>query len=159
MKKLIPIVVAAIVILSCAGGNNGSRGAVSNSFSEVIGKEWMLIEVHIDGEDTLFSRSGLPEMGRDIYTIIFSEEIVSGTGALNLYSAPYTLGENQDINISIMRSTLMAPLFQIDTLSEFNFFNYVQNSCGWALVGENLELLSRTEDVINVRLVFAPLNF
>jgi len=156
MKKL--LIVLAIVALSgmwllgCASGKN------LKDFSDAIGTELRLLEVHIDGtfgREIIFDRRTLTREGDGkIFTIKFDGQIVSGTGAPNLYSAPYTLGDDQSISIMPMRSTLMASLFEPEKLPEHQFFGYMQNANKWQFVDGNLELLSRTEDGREVRLVF-----
>jgi heat shock protein HslJ len=106
--------------------------------------------------DTQFRRDSQPEMFRDIFTLNFDGQLVSGTGAPNLYSSPYTSRENQTISIMPMRSTLMAALFEPENLSEHDFLNYLQNTSSWELINNNLILNSRTQDRREARLIFAP---
>ena len=176
MKKIVfLIVLVAAVLVSCnstreyngqqaeareiissitdAGGSE-SNFQTSRDFSDVIGKQWKLIQVKINGESTGFDRSLLSENFREAFTLSFTQEMVSGTGAPNLYSAPYTLGDNQNIKIMMMRSTLMASIFEPRGLSESDFYNYVQSANEWRLIGEKLELHSRLQDNREVLLVF-----
>lgn len=165
MKKIIfAIVLAAALIVSCNSrerpAQTEARGAAqiiteSRNFSDVIGREWKLIEVRINGENTGFSRDTVGDAFREAFTLRFdAAEMVSGTGAPNLYSAPYSLGENQSIRIMMMRSTMMASIFEPEGLSEFDFFNYVQNTSYWSLTGGRLNLHSTSGDD-EVVLIFA----
>ena len=163
MRKLAIILIILLVCLSgCfnidTGLNQGSRavnvpGSSLKDFTGVLDKEWKLTEVYVNDVNIQFSRASQPEAFKDIYVIKFDKEIVSGTGAPNLYSAPYTLGDNQAINIMIMRSTMMASFLEPVNLSEYEYFSYVQNSYEWRLINNNFELLSR-KDNDTVRLIF-----
>jgi heat shock protein HslJ len=148
MKKFLSILLAAFITIGCTSTTN------STDFSELIDKEWKLTRVYINNIDTQFRRDNQPEMFSDIFTLNFDEQNVSGTGAPNLYSAPYTLNENQGISIKPMRSTLMASIFEPENLSEHNFFLYLQSASMWSLVNDNLEILSTSQDGNQVRLVF-----
>ena len=130
---------------------------VSNfSDATITGKEWKLIEVRINNSDVGFNRSTLIHEGFDqFFTVNFDNDIVSGTGAPNRYSAPYTMDDNQSISIMIMRSTMMASFFQPENLTEHEFFTYMQNTHEWSLVNNNLELRSKTADGSAVNLVFS----
>jgi heat shock protein HslJ len=154
MKKTIIVVLLVIVFLSgCA-----SKGNHPN-FSDVIGTEWKLLEVHVDdtfGRNILFDRSVLSYEGfGEIFTLTFDTQLLSGAGSPNRYSAPFTLGEGNAITIMPMRSTLMASIFeQPERLPEHQYFIYMQGVYEWRLTEERLELLSKTEDGREVRLVF-----
>ena len=119
------------------------------------GNEWKLIEVFIDGTNINFSRNTLPEELKNFFTVNFDAQNVSGVGAPNRYSAPYTLGDNQTINIMLMRSTMMATFLESENLTEHDFFRYMQNAHNWELINNKLELFSRTETGGDVRLVFS----
>jgi heat shock protein HslJ len=136
----------------------GNEADVNNSVQNVSGieeKKWRLIEVYIDGRDTRFSRRTLTEVLRDFYTMNFDAEIVSGVGAPNRYSAPYTLGNNGTISIMPMRSTQMASFLEPENLTEHDFYTYMQNAHSWRFADKNLELLSKTTNGAEVRLVFS----
>jgi len=166
MKKILIMVLLATVVLTCAcaagirdgagtGTSKGSgTGGTMSTISDITKHEWKLTEVHIGGQDTQFTRSSLPNELRDCFTIKFDGQMVSGTGAPNIYSAPYSTGDNQSIGIMMMRSTLMASIFESENLKEHDFFTYVKNSHTWRTIGEQMELLSKTTDNREVRLVF-----
>ena len=172
------LALAAICIFSgtCAstGGNMDSNEAVNfnpdaagsitgvirnfTSFSDVVGEKLLLIEVSIEttfNREIIFNREELTRVGiGDIYTLNFDAAMVSGTGSPNLYSAPYTLGQGQAITINLMRSTLMASLFEPERLPEHQFFSYMQNVHQWRIRNGRLELLSKTDDGSDVRMAF-----
>ena len=169
-KQIFSLLFTAALMVSCAssnasasgirdaGGNTSdpsSTGTNAASSSALEGPEWKLIAVYINGNNTQFDRTSLPAELGNSFTLNFSAELVSGVGAPNRYSAPYTLGDNQAISIMAMRSTLMATFLEPENLTEHDFFTYMQNSYSWKLANNNLELLSKTQDGGEVRLVFS----
>jgi len=150
MKNLLfAIVSIAIMLIGCAG----TPSVASADFSGVTGNEWKLIEVRVNGVNTGFNRNSLAS--GDAFTLNFHAENISGVGAPNRYSAPYSLGEGSTITIMVVRATLMAPILEPDGLREHNFFGYVQNVYRWNLANNNLVLNSRTENGNEVILVFS----
>jgi heat shock protein HslJ len=161
-KQIFSLLFTAALMVSCASTNanaSGLRDVGGNTsdpgHSTLEGHEWKLIDVYIDGVNTGFNRNTLPEEIKNFFTVNFDAQIVSGVGAPNRYTAPYTLSDNQTISIMVMRSTLMATFLEPENLSEHDFFTYMQNSYSWKLVNNNLELLSKTRDGGEVRLVFS----
>jgi len=133
------------------------RNAPNSSNVIITGKEWKLIEVRINNISTGFNRDSLIREGFDhFFTVNLDGDTISGTGAPNLYSAPYTLGDNQSINIKTMISTLMASLFEPENLTEHDFFTFMQNAYECTPVNNNLEFRSKTADGSEARLVFSP---
>ena len=150
MKKLFLFVLFVVLAISCKSTSN-----VSGNVSDITEIDWKLILVQTDTREIIFDRRTLTtEDARDIFTLRFDAESISGTGAPNRYSAPYTL-EDQGINIMLMRSTLMASLWQPEKLREQDFFIFMQNAYEWRLVDNNLEIHSRTEDGSKIVLVFS----
>jgi heat shock protein HslJ len=163
-KQFFLLVLATVLIMSCSSTQNvptvegremnGSSVNSTSNVTDITGNEWKLIRVYVNGANIGFNRNTLPEELRDFFTVKFDGGTVSGVGAPNLYSAPYTMGDNQ-INISLMRSTMMASFFQPENLTEHEYFTYMQNTHEWKLVNNNLELLSKTENGDEMRLVFS----
>ena len=184
MKKIIYLFALAVIMISCgstgnsavstesrqsmgaddyyASDNSSAESAGSSVisdvtpgiFSDVSGKEWKLSEINLVNSIVIFDRDKLIHEGfSDIFTLNFSADMVSGKGEPNRYSAPYTR-ENQKISIMPMRSTLMASIFPNETLNEHEFFLYLQNVYEWKLTGNYLELLSKTADGNEARLVW-----
>jgi len=143
------LILAVVCLIGC-------KNTPAPKFSDVAGKEWKLVEVRLDNKEIIFDRDMLTnEAFGDIFTLNFDAENVSGRGAPNRFSAPFTLGNNQAINISPMRSTMMAAVSQPEKLREHDFFIYMQNAYEWKLLENgNLELNSKAEDDKNVRLIF-----
>ena len=148
MKMLfLPVVLVVALATACSTTSN---------ISDVTGKEWKLIEVYLDGKDTLFNRSDLPVGLADGFFVLNMDlEVISGRAAPNLYSGPYTLGDKQSISVMPMRTTMMASFYQNDKLSEHDYVNYVQNAYKWNLVNGNREFLSKNQSVMDVKLVFS----
>jgi heat shock protein HslJ len=158
MKKIIFTILITVLLLSgCRGAPAAGGAATGADFSGVMGKEWKLAEVWIDGKNTGFDRHAIIRAGfpSDIFTLNVNEEFFSGAGAPNRYSAPYTR-DNYAITISQVRATLMAALRDPDKLREHDFFVYLQNITAWSLGGHNrLTLVSKNAGGAEVRLVFA----
>jgi len=153
MKKILLALVSAAFCLGCINGGNGSARTIDTpDFSDITGIEWRLISVYVNNQDIQFNRDALPEFFKDIYTLNLDGQMLSGTGAPNLYSAPYSIS-GEGISIMPMRSTLMASLFEPDVLGEYEFFAFMQGAYEWSLSSKNLELRSRT-DGREIRLIF-----
>ena len=152
MKGILAMFVLATVLMSCTstGGAN---------FSNVIEKEWKLIEVRIESglrKEVIFDRNTLDnESAENFFTLAFNEERLSGAAAPNRYTAPYTLGEKDSISIKPMASTMMASLFEPESLREHVYYSYMHNVYKWDLDDENLILYSKTEDGLDIRMTFA----
>jgi len=174
-KQSFSLVLIAALMISCASTGDSSfstaeenqasigpasqgneMGRANNNtpdLSSIEGSEWKLVEVYIDGRNTLFSRNTLPEDLKNFFTLNFNGVIISGVGAPNRYSAPYTITNNQ-ISIMPMLSTMMASFFQPPNLTEHDFFNYMQNANRWNLADGNLELYSKGADGKETVLIF-----
>jgi len=161
MKKLIivsvlAVAIGAVCLLGCA---SKSKVKDLGDFSDVVGTELKLLEVHVDGtfgREILFDRKTLVKEGDgEIYTLTFGEERITGVGLPNRYIFPYTLSENQTITILPAATTMMATIgAEPEKLPEFQFFSFMHNAYEWRLDGTKLEILSKTEDGRDVRLVF-----
>jgi len=159
MKRFALLPFIAFIILSCAGTDRSSVITEGGNMEPVntagiINIQWNLIEVYIDGNDTQYRRAYQPTVQNDLFILTFDGKNVSGTGAPNRFSAPYTMGEDQSLSILPVRSTRMAAIFEPENLSEHDFFTYVQNTSKWRMVNGNLELLSITSYDLPVRMVF-----
>jgi heat shock protein HslJ len=155
MRKLVISVIFVTIFLASCKSNKSVANAAETSRNELKGTEWKLIEVRINNRNIGFDRNALVRQGfNDIYTLRFDEELLGGVGAPNRYSAPYTLGSKQTINILLIRSTMMASLREPENLREHDYYAYMQNVYEWKLAGSNLELFSKTDDGREVRLLF-----
>ncbi|MDR0323245.1 MAG: META domain-containing protein [Treponema sp.] len=156
MKKTIVLLFVVIVLLaSCASSGQSQAQTVTPNFSDVAEKEWKLTEVWVNRRNSGFNRNALTTEGfGDAFTLKFADNMISGRGAPNLYSAPFSLGEGRAISVQMGRSTLMAPIFEPASLKEFDYFNYIQNANEWNLAGNNLELTSKNANGQTVVLIF-----
>jgi len=141
-------VVFILVLAACAS---------APKFTEVMNKDWNLVEARIKPENIIFERSKLVEEGfGDIFTLRFDAERVNGVAAPNRYFAPYTLTDKQGITIKTVAQTLMVPLREPEKLKESDFFAYLQNAAKWNFTKGKLELYSKGEDGAEAVLVFVP---
>ncbi|GBU26581.1 hypothetical protein R84B8_00091 [Treponema sp. R8-4-B8] len=154
MKRQILLFLLVIaMVMSCKTTVKGS------AFSNVTGKDWKLIEVQLDGTPfnriVLYDRNDLKKNNvGGVYTMKFDAQMVSGTGAPNKYSAPYTLGDGNAIKIDVIKSTLMAPIIQPEKLQEQAFYNYMQNVEQWSIDNGKLVLQSKAENGNVIKLIF-----
>jgi len=157
MKKQILLFLGVIVlVMSCK-----TTPKNVSSFSGVMGKDWKLIEVQLDGTPfnriVLYDRNDLKKNNvGGVYTMNFNAEMVSGTGAPNKYTAPYTLGDGNALKIDVIKSTLMAPIVQPEKLQEQAFYNYMQNVESWSSDNGKLVLQSKAENGNVIKLIFVP---
>jgi len=146
--KITALWAAVLILAACAG---------APPFSDVINRDWVLVEVRIKPENIIIERGKAAEGGLgDIFTLRFDTERVSGIGAPNRYFAPYTLADKQGITIKTAAQTQMIALFEPEELKEHDFFVYLHNTAAWNVVKGNLELSSKSEDGAEAVLVFAP---
>jgi len=167
-KKIFLLLLIAAIIMGCKSSppdveedwmdsSSSQRSEASgneSSVSSIEGHEWKLTEVYVDGKNLGFSRSTLPAEPGNFFTLNFDAQNISGVGVPNRYSAPFTMSGNT-INIMLIRATLMASFFEPEKINERDFFDYLQNTTSWKLANNKLELLSKTKDGKEVRLVFS----
>ena len=140
------LLVAVAALYSCESGPK---------FSEVSGKEWLLVEVKTQAETIPFNRKTLVSDGfKNIFTLKFDAERVSGVGAPNNYTAPFTLDKKQAIAIKPMAGTMMAPIREPEKLKEHDYFVYLQNTYKWNLVNGKLELYTKNGSGEEATLVY-----
>jgi len=90
------------------------------------------------------------------FAISFMDGQISGTGAPNRYSGPYTAGANQAISIGNFVSTKMASFVELAELKEHEYFGYLSRVTRWEIRGGRLELYSTDENKAERVLVFDP---
>jgi heat shock protein HslJ len=127
-------------------------------FKDVLAKEWKMIEIQSDSTKISYDRSKLEnESFGDIFTMKFDAERVSGKGAANRYTTPFTLGKGKDrtITFSPVAATLMAPLREPEKFREHDFFTLLSNVYQWDIdESGHLELSSKAEDGHDVLMIF-----
>lgn len=158
MRKFLLLAVTFIamsIVTSCLGAPAAQERQDGADFSYVLGREWKLTGVFVNGQNTGFSRNALAVQGFiDAFTISFDAERLSGAGAPNRYFAAYTLGENRAINVSMVASTMMAAIIEPEELREHDYFFFIEHATEWNLIDGNLELLSRSRAGEEVKLIF-----
>jgi|GEM_PF-3119588 len=121
---------------------------------EFMSGELKLVEVYINGIKTQYTRDAQIEEG-GWFVLSFNASTIHGVGAPNRYSAPVNPGADEEsLRIGLIRSTLMAALFEPDALKEYDYFTYLQGTYRTAIVNNRMEFYSRLEDGREVRLVF-----
>jgi len=138
---------AAFILAACS---------TTPQFSDVMNKDWSLVEARITPEKIIFDRNQLKDEGfGDIFTLRVDANRVNGVAVLNRYFAPYAV-EKQDLTVQDMAQTMMYPLREPEKLKEKDYFAYLQKTTKWNIVKGNLELYSKGEDGTVTVLVFAP---
>jgi len=149
------IIFTQIMCAGSAGKAGGAGGTNVPDFSDVRDKNWKLMELRDGKNNVIFQRSMLTQESlKDVFTLRFDAERVSGAGCPNRYFTPYTLAEKQVINIEPVAATLMFALFEPEQLKEREFFTYLEKADQWNLVKGNLELRSKNNEGAEVFLVF-----
>ena len=137
---------------SAQSDNNQAQSADSSVNSgDITSKEWTLLELR-KGSATI-SIERLSQMGTS-FTIKFDEDRVSGVGAPNRYFSSYTRGQGNALSIRMVGASLMAPLFELETLKEHEYFGYLSNVKSWNIRDGKLELYTSDENGAQVVLVY-----
>ncbi|MDR2052810.1 MAG: META domain-containing protein [Treponema sp.] len=168
--RILPFIIAAALAVSCksapdapSGANNpapeqaAENAAPVPAFDGITGKDWKLIAVRTPAGSAAsrFSRRELADAGMEnAYTLRFDGERLSGMGAPNRYSAPYTQGAGQTLSVRAIAATLMASFSEPESLKEREFFDYLENAGKWDLVQGQLRLFSRNGQGEETVLVF-----
>ena len=138
IKLSMAVVLVLMTVISCSSGPK---------FSDVIGKEWQLVEVKAESQSITFNRDNLNAEGfGNIFTLNFDAERLSGVGAPNRYTAPYKVAKDQAISVSLVAGTLMAAIREPEKLKEHDYFNYMQNAYKWNFSNGRLELYTKNAD-------------
>ena len=117
------------------------RHTAAASFDDAIGRDWALAQLRSEAGNVIIDREKLAAQGfGGAFTLRFDAERISGAGAPNRYTAPYTLGEDQSICIGLIAGTLMAAIFEPEELTERDYFSLLQNVSRWNLADGSLEL-------------------
>jgi len=142
MKACIKLSMAVVLVLMTV-----SSCSSAPKFSDVTGKEWLLVEVKTESQGITFNRDNLNADGfGNIFTLNFDAERLSGVGAPNRYTAPYKVDKNQVISVQLIAGTLMAAIREPEKLKEQDYFNYLQNTYKWNLSDGRVELYTKNAD-------------
>jgi len=161
MKKSTGALFCAVLLFaSCAGGaSTGGASFMESSadFKDVKGKEWMLLEIKSQGKTVSIDRKKLEagDMG-GAFSINFDVSMVSGMGAPNRYNGPYTVGDNNALNIGTLASTKMFAFNEPEELKEDEFFAYLSKASRWNLSSGKLEIYSANSAGAEIVLIFGP---
>jgi heat shock protein HslJ len=123
-------------------------------FSRIQGIDWNLAEVKKEAETVVIDRE---KAQREIYSIRFQEGIARGRGANNIYSAPYTAGENNTLSIRKIAGTYMLPLFEMENFTEYEYFRCLERTYRWEFHDWKLKLYTYDENKEEAILVFIPI--
>jgi len=131
---LLPVLVFILIACnSTAAAHNAPAAQIATaahdgaSFSDIQNKDWLLTELRAVPEIN-FNRDMLAQAGfGESFTIHFGEDRVSGVGAPNRYTAPYTQADGQGLTIMPAAQTMMAAIFEPEGLKEHDFFSYLFN--------------------------------
>ena len=120
-------------------------------FSEVQGRRWNLTEVKNESAIINIDRTKVPI---DIYTIKFETAHLTGTGAINFYSASYAAREDHTISIVGFARICGDTLYEMEDFTEYEYFRYLQRVNRWDLHDRKLELHTYDENGARVILIF-----
>jgi heat shock protein HslJ len=120
-------------------------------FSEILDRHWNLTEVKNKSVTIHIDRTKAPI---DIYTIKFETTHLTGTGAVNFYSASYKTRENHRLSIVGIARIRDDTLYEMEDFTENEFFRYLQRVNGWDLHGGKLELYTCDENGARAILIF-----
>jgi hypothetical protein len=120
-------------------------------FSEVLGRQWNLTEVRNKSATINIDRTKAPI---DIYTIKFVTTHLTGTGAVNFYSASYTVRERHKLSIVRVASIRDDTLYEMEEFTENEFFRYLERTNGWYIHDGKLELYTYDEKGAKAILIF-----
>jgi len=138
IKLFMVLILGLMTVNSCKSGPK---------FSDVIGKDWLLVEVKTEPQSITFDRQNLNTDGfSDLFTLNFDAERLSGVGAPNRYNAPYKVDKDQAISVQLIASNLMAPIHEPQKLKEQDYFTYLQNAYKWNFADGKIELYTKNAD-------------
>ena len=147
-KFIFVMFIIALAFCTCKSGPK---------FSDVTGKEWLLVEIKSKNGDITFDRKNLNTQGfGNIFTLNFDAERLSGVGAPNRYTAPYKVDKDQVIKVQLIAGTMMAPIHEPQRVKENDYFTYIQNAYKWNFTEDGkLELFSKDAKGAELVLVYS----
>jgi len=146
------LLLSAAALTSCVGtppaqqATPGVAAAPALELSTFEGKDWKLLELRRAAETVRLDRLSLAQLGmEDAFTVNFEDGRISGMGAPNRFFGPYTPGDDNNLSIGLLASTLMMALFEPEELREHEYFSYLSNVSRWYIREGRLELYSHGE--------------
>lgn len=147
MKRIIIMMIAAGILVSCAGGAAPKNEAAANTSRKdagVWGSEWKLVEIRTAARSVEYDRNQLASEGfDDIFTLTFNADGLTGKASPNNYSGPYERGDGQALKIGAVVSTLAAPLMEPVKCRESDYFAYLAKVSRWELNEGTLKLYTQ----------------
>jgi len=123
-------------------------------FSRIQRIDWNLAEVKNGSGTIIIDRV---KAQTEIYSIRFQEGLIRGKGANNIYSAPYTAGDNNTLSIRKIAGTYMLPLFETENFSEYEYFRHLERVHRWEFHDWKLRLYTYDENKAEAILEFIPI--
>ena len=123
----------------------------NTNFNEVQGRCWNLAEVRNKSAIINIDRTRAPT---DIYTIKFESAHLTGTGAVNFFSASYAARENHMLSIVGMARIRDDTLYEMQDFTEYEYLRHLQRVKRWYLCDGKLELHTYDKDGTGVILIF-----
>lgn len=155
MKKNNVIAVCAVLFVTFAVFSSCASMGKNAVFEDITGKEWALSEVRSAGKTVNIDRAKLAaDDMAGYFAVSFSGGSVSGVGAPNRYTGPYTAGENNALTIGTLAGTKMMAFKEPDGLNENEYFAYLARVSRWQLARGKLELYSATASGSEAVLVY-----
>ena len=121
------------------------------NFSEIQGRRWNLAEVKNKSATININRDKAPT---DIYTIKFESAHLTGTGAVNFFSASYAARENHTLSILGIARIRDDTLYEMEDFTEYEYFRHLQRAKQWYLRDGKLELHTYEENGTGTILIF-----
>ncbi|ACC98555.1 Heat shock protein [Elusimicrobium minutum Pei191] len=149
------IAVCGFLFAACSASKTVKNEGDFNN--DVKGTIWQLSQVKTAGKVT-FDHANLKqdEYFRDIYTLQFSEDRVSGKAAPNRYFGPFTLGEKNEISFKHFGSTMMMGIKTPEGLAEHEYFQLMSKVYQWSYSKGQLFLYAKNNNDEKVLLIFNP---
>jgi heat shock protein HslJ len=126
--------------------------ASNTNFNEVQGRNWNLTEVKNKSVTINIDRTKAPI---DIYTIKFESTHLTGSGAVNFYSASYAARGNHMLSIAGFARVRDDTLYETENFTEYEYFRHLQRVTRWDLHNGKLELHTYDEYGARVSLIFS----
>ena len=132
-------IIAVFVMAACVGDPSVQGEAFV--FSDIIGRDWYLVEIRTEPGGVSLDRAAMEADGLgEAFTLKFEEDRISGVALPNRYFGPYTR-KGQGIKFGRIASTLMAGFKELD-ITEREYFDCLERAERWAWNRDHLELHS-----------------
>ena len=123
----------------------------NTDFSEIQGRNWNLAVVVNRNATINIDRT---KAATDIYTIKFESAHLTGTGAVNFFSASYAVRENHKLSIVGIARIRGDTLYEMENFTEYEYLQYLQRVNSWDSYGGKLELYTYDENSARATMIF-----